>query len=228
MLPMQNLPLPTATLAKLASFARSGGLLIDLDGTIINSEAGHQALYAEFFAAQGWQVSAELRRQFSGRRAADSFRLLPGPWQGQDPQELEAAAYAFMLPREPDPEPVPGARELVESFSAVCVVTSALRHWAERGVRTVGLDPTSLQFVTAETTTLGKPDPEPYRLGAAALNLPPARCLAVEDTPAGLHSARQAGCGFLIGLATSHAPQALQAAGADLVVPTPAELLPLG
>jgi beta-phosphoglucomutase-like phosphatase (HAD superfamily) len=39
-----------------------------------------------------------------------------------------------------------------------------------------------------------KPDPEPYLVAAAALGVAPAECVAVEDSPAGLTSARLAGC----------------------------------
>jgi sugar-phosphatase len=39
----------------------------------------------------------------------------------------------------------------------------------------------------------GKPDPEPFLLGAARLGVDPAQCVVVEDAPAGLLAARAAG-----------------------------------
>ena len=39
----------------------------------------------------------------------------------------------------------------------------------------------------------GKPDPEIYLLAAEQLGVSPAECLAVEDAPAGIESARAAG-----------------------------------
>ena len=41
-------------------------------------------------------------------------------------------------------------------------------------------------FVTADDITRGKPDPEPYLIGAEKLGVDPSRCLVVEDAPAGL------------------------------------------
>lgn len=49
-------------------------------------------------------------------------------------------------------------------------------------------------LVGAEQVINGKPDPEPYLLGAERLGVPPARCLVFEDAPAGIESALRAGC----------------------------------
>ena len=40
----------------------------------------------------------------------------------------------------------------------------------------------------------GKPEPDIYLYGAASLNLRPAECLALEDSPTGILSAHRAGC----------------------------------
>lgn len=49
-------------------------------------------------------------------------------------------------------------------------------------------------LVGAEAVINGKPDPEPYLLGAVRLGVSPARCLVFEDAPAGIESALRAGC----------------------------------
>ncbi|MFD5193170.1 HAD family hydrolase [Streptomyces sp. NPDC058357] len=51
--------------------------------------------------------------------------------------------------------------------------------------------------VTAEDTGRTKPDPAPYLAAADRLGLDPAACVAVEDTPTGVASARAAGCSVL-------------------------------
>ena len=50
------------------------------------------------------------------------------------------------------------------------------------------------EIVTFDDVRHGKPAPDPFLLGAERLGVDPARCLAVEDAPAGLLSARTAGC----------------------------------
>jgi len=47
--------------------------------------------------------------------------------------------------------------------------------------------------VTGDEVTRGKPDPEPYLVGAERLGVDPAACVAIEDSPTGIASARAAG-----------------------------------
>ena len=42
-----------------------------------------------------------------------------------------------------------------------------------------------------------KPHPDPYLTAAALLGADPARCVAIEDSPTGIASARAAGCAVL-------------------------------
>jgi beta-phosphoglucomutase-like phosphatase (HAD superfamily) len=56
---------------------------------------------------------------------------------------------------------------------------------------------TGLSFpvtVCGEDVSRTKPDPEPYLLAAARLGVPPAGCVALEDSPNGVTAARAAGC----------------------------------
>jgi HAD superfamily hydrolase (TIGR01509 family) len=63
----------------------------------------------------------------------------------------------------------------------------------------------------------GKPDPALFLLAAKALDVPPARCLVVEDAPAGIEAARGGGMASL-GIARLGDEALLRAAAADLVV----------
>ena len=48
-------------------------------------------------------------------------------------------------------------------------------------------------FITANDIRRGKPDPEPYLLGAERLGLHPSECVVVEDAPAGIAAGLAAG-----------------------------------
>jgi HAD superfamily hydrolase (TIGR01509 family) len=63
----------------------------------------------------------------------------------------------------------------------------------------------------------GKPDPTLFLLAAEALSVAPGQCLVVEDAPAGIHAARNAGMAAL-GIARLGDEELLRTAGADLVV----------
>ncbi|NUO97622.1 MAG: HAD family phosphatase, partial [Nonomuraea sp.] len=47
-------------------------------------------------------------------------------------------------------------------------------------------------------TARGKPHPDPYLEAARRLRVTPARCVAVEDSPAGVAAATAAGCRVLV------------------------------
>ena len=88
------------------------------------------------------------------------------------------------------------------------------------------LTPLFSVIVTAEDASACKPDPMCYSTGLAKLNekrqrerslpLLPAECLAIEDSPPGIQSARAAGMRTL-GITNTVSADALRAAGADVV-----------
>lgn len=55
-------------------------------------------------------------------------------------------------------------------------------------------------LVTADDIENGKPAPDPYLAGAAALGIPIGECAVFEDAPAGVAAARAAGAGFVVGV----------------------------
>ena len=88
------------------------------------------------------------------------------------------------------------------------------------------LTPLFSVIVTAEDASACKPDPMCYSTGLAKLNekrqrerslpLLPVECLAIEDSPPGIQSARAAGMRTL-GITNTVSADALRAAGADVV-----------
>jgi beta-phosphoglucomutase-like phosphatase (HAD superfamily) len=75
--------------------------------------------------------------------------------------------------------------------------------------------PTPKVLITSDRTVRGKPHPDPYLAGAAALGADPADCLVIEDAPAGIAAARAAGM-TVWAVTTTHSPDEL--AGADRVL----------
>src|SRR5262249_55095440 len=100
------------------------------------------------------------------------------------------------------------------------VVTSATRELADARMRYVNL-PLPKDAITAELVEQGKPHPEPYLKGAALLGFAPNECLVIEDTAAGIASAKAAGM-QAIGLTTTY--QAHELREADVIVRTCADI----
>ena len=194
-------------------------LLLDLDGTLVDSEPVHRAAYRAFFEARGWDPPD--LTLFTGRRAEDVFAAEPGPWTGHDFDALAAEVTALV---DGSPEPVPGATALIGAAHRlgvpVAVVTSAGPAWTQQAIDGP-LDSRERidLIVTADDVVDGKPDPTGYRLACERLCVDPATALAVEDSPAGVQAAVAAGVGEVVGISTTHDASELTDAGADRVVP---------
>jgi len=191
-------------------------LLLDLDGTLVDSEPLHRRGYEAFFAHKGWELPD--LSVFTGRRALDVFTTEPGPWAGLDPRAVLAEVLEH-VPDEPAPA-VPGARELIVAARAtgtpVGIVTSAGPDWVQRSlVESLTLGPDSVDLVvTALDVQDGKPHPAGFALACRRLDADPATAVAAEDSPAGVRAALAAGVRRVHGIGTSHPGEVLLDAGA--------------
>lgn len=199
--------------------ARPGaGLLIDLDGTLVNSEAANQNAFRDYFGVRGWDVPDEVVRGFAGRRAHEVFASVEGPWGQEDPHALARGVVDMLRAGEFRPSEVPGAARLlaacVRARLPVAIVTSANREWALAALRSLHVTDGAIGMVTSEDCALGKPAAEPFRRGAELLGMDPRTLVALEDAPAGITSARAAGVGLVVGVTTGHPVHVLVIAGA--------------
>ncbi|AZM78696.1 HAD family hydrolase [Streptomyces sp. KPB2] len=188
-------------------------LLFDNDGTLVSSLDSVRRCWTRWAVEYGITAERFGRVELHGRPAAEiAADLLPTA------RVAEAVARIEQLEVEDVPgggvHLLPGTREFLDALPADrwAVVTSATRRLAEARLDAVGILPKSL--VAADDITRGKPDPEPYLLGARALGVDPAACVVFEDAPAGLRAGRAAGM-RTVALATTHPAGELDA---DLVV----------
>ncbi|MFE1073676.1 HAD family hydrolase [Streptomyces sp. NPDC058783] len=188
-------------------------LLFDNDGTLVSSLDSVRRCWTRWAVEYGITAEQFGRVELHGRPAAEiTADLLPTA------RVAEAVARIEQLEVEDVPgggvRLLPGTREFLDALPADrwAVVTSATRRLAEARLDAVGILPKSL--VAADDITRGKPDPEPYLLGARALGVDPAACVVFEDAPAGLRAGRAAGM-RTVALATTHPAGELDA---DLVV----------
>lgn len=208
-------------------------LLLDLDGTLVDSEPAHRAAWRAFFTARGWDVDdATYAALFVGRRGADVFASEPGPWSAHDPHVLVEEVLSHLGPATSRASPVAGAVELLARARrdgiGLALVTSAVRAWVDPALAAVlGLAPGAFDVeVTAESVASGKPDPAPYAMACTLLGVEPAAAVAVEDSVSGVRSAVAAGVGRVLGVPTTTSAPLLLDAGAEQVVPALAAVLP--
>ena len=197
--------------------------LFDLDGTLVDSERVHRAAWMSFFDARGWNVSEQTYvDHFLGRRGADTFRSLDGPWSAHDPDVLLSEVLGHLSEIELKPLPVRGAADLVLALHAqqipVAVVTSAVRAWVGSSLAVLGVSDVIDTVVGAEDVRAGKPHPEGYLEACRRLGVAPDRVTAFEDSTSGVSAAVAAGISSVIGVLTTTSGEALRAAGATHLI----------
>lgn len=195
---------------------RPTALLLDLDGTLVDSEPLQREGYRRFFTARGWEVPD--LALFTGRRAEDVLPTVDGPWRDDDHAAI-AREVTALVPTDVAPEAVPGAAELVraaaDSGVRVAVVTSAGPAWVQQALGDgLGLLGLVDLVVTAGDVVDGKPHPAGYLLACERLGLHPGTTLAAEDSIAGVRAAVAAGVGHVVGVTTSRPAGELRDAGA--------------
>ncbi|MGK5732726.1 HAD-IA family hydrolase [Streptomyces sp. URMC 124] len=168
-------------------------LLLDMDGTIVNSDAVVERCWRGWAAEHGLDGD-EVMKVVHGRQGyATMAVLLP-----DRPMEQNHADNRRMLAAETaDVDgvvPVPGAPAFMASLATLphALVTSADRALAEARMGAAGLPMPEVR-VTAESVGASKPDPEGFLKGAAALGFAPADCIVFEDSEAGIAAGRAAG-----------------------------------
>ncbi len=209
------------------------GMVFDFDGVIADTEPLHYRAFLEVLEPLGIRFDYETYgARYIGFDDREGFEaILHDHGRRVTTEELrrliryKLAAFERIVAE--GVVPYPGVVGLLSSAASelavgicsgaraadVTAVLAALDGGKLRGsLRTV---------VTADDVRRSKPDPESYRLAAERMALPPSACLAVEDTPPGIESARAAGL-HTLALTHTHSPEALHAA--DRVVDRADEL----
>ncbi|MFD9392475.1 HAD family hydrolase [Streptomyces sp. NPDC060000] len=186
-------------------------LLLDMDGTLVNSDAVVERVWRRWADAHGLDGD-EVMKVVHGRQGHASMAVLlpsrPSHLNFEDNARLLAEETADM----DGVVPVPGAPEFLASLRGVphALVTSADVPLSTARMAAAGLALPDVR-VTAESVGASKPDPEGFLKGAAELGIAPAECVVFEDSGAGITAGRAAGM-RVVGVgprATAHDPDAV-------------------
>ncbi|OJU67123.1 MAG: glycerol-3-phosphatase [Rhizobiales bacterium 63-7] len=174
--------------------------LFDMDGTLLNSIAVVERIWADWAVAHGLEPEVFLKT-VHGIRAADVIADLALP--GVDPQKEAAELLRLEMEDVTGIVAVPGAVEFLHRLPAErwAIVTSAPRALAHRRMKAAGI-PFPDIMVTGEEVANGKPSPEGYLLGAKRLGVDPRQCVVFEDAVAGILAGEGAGAEVCVITAT--------------------------
>lgn len=179
-------------------------VIFDFDGIIVDSEPMHFRAFNEVLEPLNktitWDDYCEIYIGFDDRDAFKAiFKAHGDKMSSRDLKRMIAAKAAFFqtLIKNGDATPLPGAVELIKSIPVrlpVALCSGALKEDLLPIIKKLGIESDFSVIVTAEDTPKSKPDPAPYILALEKLKIDdPATALAIEDTPAGIRSAKAAG-----------------------------------
>ncbi|MBV9893514.1 MAG: HAD family phosphatase [Chloroflexi bacterium] len=188
---------------------RFDAIVFDMDGVLLDSEPLHFAALATVLARDGVALSQSENEAFIGTTVETTFGTLIARYSlSRSLAEYTALYDAAVLDVLASPRP---PAEGVEALIAAArdhglrlgLASSSRRLWIDATLRSLGLSKAFDAIVAGDDVAHGKPDPEIYLLASNELGVAPARCLAIEDSPNGVTSARRAGM-QLIGVRTPY------------------------
>jgi beta-phosphoglucomutase len=206
-------------------------IVFDFDGVIADSEPLHYRAFLK--VAQEFGVTFtydQYLRDFIGFDDRDAFRVMLGAKPGAiaSPTIEEKVgrltllkAKAFELAVEEGIDTIPGTVDLIKQAGAqmpIAIASGATRADIDLILAKLGLAHLFSTIVSADDVERSKPDPASYRMAVELLtrkhpkaDLAPEFCLAIEDTHAGLTSAKTAGL-MTLGVATTGPAESLSVA----------------
>ena len=177
-------------------------VIFDLDGTLIDTEKYFRICWPRAFEHFGYTLTdaqALTLRSLGRPYAPEYMKELSG-----DPNfDYKAVrSYREKLMEEMIAERglqlKKGVKELLgflhKNNILRAIATASPIERSMRYLEKLGIQNDFDHFISATMVEYGKPAPDIYKFACEKLGLPPAECLAVEDSPNGVLSASRAGC----------------------------------
>ena len=202
-------------------------VVFDMDGVIIDSEPNHYRAICEAIG-EGMTLSYDdFLSRFAGRDERYAMSEMAKELGIEYDEELfqewsnrKAEAYAQFVSE--NAEPMPGAVDFVSTVARafpVGLATGSRRSDVTTALRVLAggrLEDVFQTIVTSEDVPTPKPHPATYLKAVENLGFQPNECVAFEDSPNGILSAKGAGL-RVVGISAMHGPDKL--GEADKVVP---------
>lgn len=185
-------------------------VLWDVDGTLIDSAEYHWLSWKEVLAAEKYALTRERFDATFGQRNDAVLRSYFG--SGFPLSEIKRIGAAKEtryreLVRTGGIKPLPGVRRWLTRLKKdgwrQVIASSAPPLNIEAILAALDLAGYFDAIISAEDVERGKPDPQLFLVAATKVGVPPARCIVVEDAPAGVEGGRRAGM-RTIGVLSTH------------------------
>ena len=184
------------SMTTLAPFA---AVVFDMDGTLLDTELVFKEVVWDVSRSLGFTMTDAIHLGMVGTSYEASRALLVESYGVSFPTaQFDSECARLMTARMQQAVPVKaGVRELLKELAERriprAVATSSRTKSATVNLGLAGIIGQFDAVITRDDVVNPKPHPEPYLLAAQKLRTPPADCLAIEDSHAGVRSAHAAG-----------------------------------
>jgi HAD superfamily hydrolase (TIGR01509 family) len=201
-----------------------GGVLLDIDGTLVDTNYLHAVTWAEAFRTCGYQVATSRLHHLIGQ---GSDRLV-AEVLGKDDQSVADAHDDFYAPHLHHLRAFDGAQELIRSIKArgvsVVLATSASERDARHLLAAIDADDAIDHVTTSSDADASKPAPDIVEAALDVAGLEASECVFVGDTVWDVEAASRAGMPCVCVLTGGIDERELREAGAIEIYENVAEL----
>jgi HAD superfamily hydrolase (TIGR01509 family) len=190
-------------------------VLLDLDGTLVDSNDAHAMSWMEALRTYSISVTFPQVREKIGMGAD---QLLPSlgifPENPHAHEIQEKRGDIFRQRYLPSIRPFPGAKELVEHLMRqgfkLVVATSSSQRDLDEILRQTGLDDLLKNSTSAKDAAYSKPEPDIIQAALQKVHATAREALMIGDTPYDIYSARRAGVDTIAFTCGGSSPQDLR------------------
>jgi HAD superfamily hydrolase (TIGR01509 family) len=172
-------------------------VIFDMDGVLVDGEPLHFEAVNTLLAEEGRSVSLEQYKPYMGTKAGWRELIhdfgLAGNYDHYSKRYMPLMVQQYLTRSEALPGAIPLVRQLAKHSIPLVVCSSSVLPWVEAALKRIELHDAFQHVVTGSDVEHGKPAPDIYLVAADRVGVPPSRCLAIEDAPAGIQSAKAAG-----------------------------------
>jgi beta-phosphoglucomutase-like phosphatase (HAD superfamily) len=199
-----------------------GAVVFDCDGVLVDSEPHSVAAWMAVLGAIGHPASETDVAACTGLGFEATYAAIAAiaPLPRADDlwtRLLAALGRSFERGLTVFSDAVAVVGGAVEAGIPVAVASASPRSRLDLTLDAAGLRAAFPVSVAGDEVAHGKPAPDVYLAAARLLGVDPGRCVAVEDSPAGVRAAVDAGMRTIAVVRTGADPAALAAAGAEVV-----------
>lgn len=189
-----------------------GLIIFDCDGVLVDSEPIAIRVLVEGLTSLGHAIDeATAYEKFLGRSLAAMQAILRDEsGLALSPGDLERMRLSLFEAYRRELRPIPGVVELLDDLAVpYCVASSSQPERLRFSLEVTGLLPRfAPHLFSAAMVAQGKPAPDLFLHVAKEMAVPPADCLVVEDSAAGIEAAHRAGMRAFAFTGGGHARQA--------------------